>query len=307
MTAYGPKLSDIAVQQNGDACQRLLKARQWRWAVAVRWQLAQIGLVLAAPILAVTLGLAVPAAKPFIAFLAVCLTLLDVALVDRAYKTALKTAARSSELFDIQLLKLEWHGLVAGKRPTPEETDSAIRGWERLRTRHSIKDWYALDVDKVPMGLARVICQRTNVTYDSDLRGLYRIWLDSVIVSLTVIIVVAGMASQATFAEFVLAAVMPAAPFLIWGLRERFRQADAVKANVPVIQEAEKLIEAVIAGNCPDHDCLARSRSLQDAIFQRRATTVLLFPGIYKCRRPDAERDMLAGAAYWVEKAIGRA
>lgn len=307
MTADGSKLSDIAVRQNGDACQRLLKARQWRWAVAVRWQLAQIALVLAAPIVAVTLGLAVPEAKPFIAFLAVCLTLLDVTLVDRAYKTALKTAARSSELFDIQLLKLEWHGLVAGMRPTPEETDSAVRGWERLRTKHSIENWYALDVDKVPMGLARAICQRTNVTYDSDLRRLYRIWLDSLMVGVTVIIVFLGMASQATFADFVLSAVVPTAPFLIWGLRERFRQADAVKANEPVTQEAEKLIEAVIAGNCPDHDCLIRSRSLQDAIFQRRATTVLLFPGIYRYRRPDAERDMLAGAAHWVGKAIEQA
>lgn len=304
MTTHGSELSDIGVRQNENACQRLLKARQYRWAVVVRWQITQLVLVLAAPILAITFGIALPAAKPYISFLAVCLTLGDVTLVDRAYKSALKTAARASELLDVELLKLDWHSLVAGKPPTPEESDSAVRGWERLRSKGSIQDWYALDIDKVSMGLARAICQRTNLTYDSDLRGLYRLLLDVVIVAAVLVIIVAGMASQVTFADFVLAVWVPAAPFLTWGLRERFRQADAVKANEPVILEAERLIEAVIAGDCADHDCLARSRALQDAIFQRRATTVLLFPKIYKFRRPDAEREMQAGAAYWVGKSM---
>lgn len=304
MTAHGSQLSDIGVRQNENACQRLLKARQYRWAVAVRWQIMQIVLVLAAPILAITFGIALPAATPYVSFLAVCLTLADVTLVDRAYKSALKTAARASELLDVELLKMDWHSLVAGKPPTPEESDSAVRGWEKLRSKGSIQDWYALDIDKVSMSLARAICQRTNLTYDSDLRGLYRHLLDGIMLAVMLVIIVTGMVSQATFADFVLAVWVPAAPFLTWGLRERFRQADAVKANEPVIVEAEKLIEAVIAGACADHDCVARSRALQDAICQRRATTVLLFPKIYKMRRPDAELEMLAGTAYWVRKAM---
>ena len=304
MIEFGSQPSDIAERQNEEPYQRLLKARQWRWAVAVRWQTAQLGIVLAAPILAITLGLAVPAAKPFISFLAVCLTIADVTLIDRAYKAALKSAARASEIFDVQLLKLSWHNLVAGKRPTPEETDSAARGWERLRFKRPILNWYAIDVDKVPMGLARVICQRTNLTYDSDLRSLYRTLLDVLAIAVAIIIIVVGLLSRMIFADFVLAAWVPAAPFLTWALRERFRQSDAIKANESVIQEAENLIEAVIARTCADDVCLVRSRSLQDAIFQRRATTVLLFPGIYHCRRADAERDMLAAADYWVNKAM---
>ena len=300
MTGHSSQLSNIGVRQNENACQRLLKARQYRWAVAVRWQITQLILVLAAPILAITFGSALPAAKPYVSFLAVCLTLADVTLVDRGYKSALKNAARASELFDVELLKLDWHSLVAGKPPTPEDSDSAVRGWVKLRTKGNIQDWYALDIDTVSMGLARAICQRTNLTYDSELRGLYRHLLDGIFLVVILVMIVTGMVSHATFADFVLAAWVPAAPFLNWSLRERFRQADAVRANEPVIIEAEKLIEAIIAGACADDDCMARSRALQDAIFHRRATTVLLFPKIYKLRRPNAELRMRAGTAYWI-------
>lgn len=295
--------SGIATQQNTVGFQRLLKARQWRWAIAVRWQIAQLILVLITPMLALTLGTWFPETKSWIAFLAVCLTLADVAWIDRAYKAALKSAARASEFFDCQLLQLDWNSVVAGKAPTPEETDRAARGWERLRKKGPITDWYSSDVSKVSPGLARVICQRTNLAYDSDLRRLYRGALDICALFIAVCVIGLGLISSQKFSDFVLSAWVPTAPFFIWALRERFRQADAVHSNEPVITEAEKLISDVIAGSCDDINCKTRSRLLQDAIFYRRATTVLLFPGIYKYRRADAEREMQAGAAFWVDKA----
>jgi hypothetical protein len=75
------------------------------------------------------------------------------------------------------------------------------------------------------------------------------------------------------------------------------------QSATPVVQEAEKLIEAVIAESCDDKDCVVRARHLQDAIFIRRSTAVLLFPGIYRLRRPNAERETHSGVHYWIDLA----
>lgn len=294
--------SNISSRQNEGKYLRFLKARQWRWSVAVRWQIAQILLVLSAPVSALTLGFYNSGLKPWISFGAVCLTLADVAWIDRSYKAALKTAARASELFDCQLFKLDWNSVVTGKQPTPEETDRAVRGWDRLREKGVITNWYSSAVDRVPSGLASVICQRTNLTYDTNLRNLYKIIIEIIILLISMIVVGIGLFSKQIFADFVLATWVPTAPFLIWALRERFRQADAVQSNVPVIMEAEKLLDAVIDGSCDDERCRNRSRLLQDAIFYRRANTVLLFPGIYKLNWKSSEQDMRAGADYWIER-----
>ncbi|SDA35171.1 hypothetical protein SAMN02799622_06013 [Methylobacterium sp. UNC378MF] len=303
VTEANDATSTIPARQNEPAFQRLLKARQWRWAVAVRWQKAQLALVLTPPAIALLFGSIYPEIKPWIAFFAVGSTLLDVALFDRAYKAALKAGARASEFFDCQLLQLDWNSVVAGKQPSPEETDRAAHGWDQLRKKGPIVDWYSSDVNRVSHGLARVICQRTNLTYDSDLRKLYRTILDISVLLMALTVLGIGLLSTQKFPDFVLSTWVPTAPFFIWALRERFRQADAVQSNDPVITEAEKLISAVIAGSCDDGACKMQSRLLQDAIFYRRANTVLLFPGIYKIRRKNAEREMRAGAAHWVEKA----
>lgn len=303
MSSSAHPRSAIALKQNTPVAQRLLKARQWRWIVSGRWQRGQLFLVLAAPLLVITLGLYDPAAKPWISFFAVCTTLLDIAWVDRQYRKSLKVAARASELFDVHLFDLEWNGLAAGKPPTPEETDRAVRKWHKLKAPYPVEDWYSTEVDRAPLGLARAICQRTNLSYDSDLRGLYVMIINGGAVAISVTVLIIGMFSTATFPDFVLAGWVPAAPFLFWAIRERFRQVDAIDANAPITAEAEKLITKIIDHGCDDEECRFQSRLMQNAIFSRRATTVLLLPGIYKYRRPDAERDMHAGAAYWVEKA----
>lgn len=295
--------SDIAIRQNAPDLIRLLKARQWRWAVAVRWQKLQLAVVLTAPLLSVTLGQIQPTSRPWISFLAVCLTIADTALVDRWYKEALKAAAKASELFDVTLLKLPWSKLSAGREPTPEETERAARGWTRLRNPFPVEDWYSAQVDRAPPPLARAICQRTNLSYDADLRRRNRDLLSWLATAIMLLVIGLGLVSSQRFSDFVLAAWVPAAPFVAWALRERYRQADAVTLNEGVLAETERLIEDIIAGRCDETSAEARSRLVQDAIFGGRARTVLLFPGLYRLRRNDAEHAMHASAIYWIEKA----
>lgn len=299
--------SDIASRQDEPRDFLLMEARQWRWKVASRWQVAQLILVVALPAILAILGLVCPTAKPAVSFLAVLITLIDVTLLDRQYRKSLKTAARMSELLDISLFKLPWNSLAAGSKPDIEDVERAARLGRDLPDAPYWKGWYSSYVDRVPMPLARLICQRTNLVYDSDLRKIYIICLTSVVLVVCATVISIGLKSSATFGDFVLSAWVPASPLAIWALREGWRQRDAVEANLPVKAEVERLLGLAVSNQRSMAELEADSRLLQNSIFVRRSSTPLLFPGIYRIRRNKSEDAMHDGAAYWVELAVGGA
>lgn len=298
-------LSDIAVRQDQDDAFSLMEARQWRWHIADIWQLSQLILVVAVPAALAILGLVAPSLKPAVSFAAVLITLLDVLLIDRQYRKSIKTAARMSELLDVELFRLPWNTLAAGSKPDIEEIKRATRCGSEMVESNEWKGWYSSEVDRVPLSLARLICQRTNLFYDSDLRRIYIVLLTSIILAISGTVFAIGLFSSATFGEFVLSGWVPASPLAIWALREGWRQRDAVDANAPVKAEAERLLNLALRGERTDVELEADSRLMQNSIFVRRSTTPLLFPGIYKLRRRKSEEAMHDGAAHWVSLALG--
>ncbi|QYE35669.1 MULTISPECIES: S-4TM family putative pore-forming effector [Sphingosinicellaceae] len=295
--------SDIATRQNSPALLRLLKARQWRWHVARNWQKAQLVLLILLPAAIGTVGAVHPPWKAGLSVVASLLALVDIAVIDRRYREAIKTAARMSEVFDTCLLHLDWNKLTTGKHPTPEEVDRASRSWDRSSLTQPLENWYAHNIDCAPLALSRAICQRTNLTYDRDLRRIYATVL-TVCAALSIAVLLAvGVFNNAPVVEFLITWCVPVSPFLFWILRERWRQLDAINANGPVIEEAERLIDAMIVDHSSDLRCEQASRELQNAIFTRRSTTYLMVPGIYGRRRDDSEQVMRAAASFWLEKA----
>jgi hypothetical protein len=113
---------------------------------------------------------------------------------------------------------------------------------------------------------------------------------------LIAILVVAGIAAKLSFNDFVLTVLTPAAPVVLWALREAFRQRDAGDALRAIKSEAEALWARLAAGACTGAECDVLSREYQDAIFARRVGNPLIFPFIYKALRSKAEEGMNVGA-----------
>jgi hypothetical protein len=192
---------------------------------------------------------------------------LDVFWIDRSQREKLKTAAKISERFDCGVLKLSWNAFVVGRSVAAETIDAAARRWSG--DEKDLLNWYS-DIDgTVPLALARIVCQRTNLWYDSSLRRSYgRILICIVIAVIVLLIAVAASFNLAVLELVAVAATV--SPTIIWAIRERFRQSDAAESIETVMDEAEKLLERVKGGRCDDIECERRSREFQDAIFARR-------------------------------------
>lgn len=91
-----------------------------------------------------------------------------------------------------------------------------------------------------------------------------------------------------------LSIVAPAAPLVVWALREGFRHRDtAAKQDEPKLVP-ERFWTTV--KSCPSEECERRTREFQDAIYARRVSSPLIFPFVYSLRRTDMEAEMNLGA-----------
>lgn len=141
------------------------------------------------------------------------------------------------------------------------------------------------------------------MSYDSALRRKYAKALLTIVLAIAGGILFVGLYRSTTMTEVVLTGLVPAAPLLIWSVREFFRQRDAAEANDIIQKESETLLSRVVAGGCDERSCTAQSANLQSALFHRRATNPLLFPGLYKIQRLVLEKRMNEGAEHWIKAA----
>lgn len=285
----------IPERQNSPAFMRLLRARSEIYRRAVRMQVVQLILTVAVPVTSAIVGLLIADSRPYVAALALAITLVDIAVLDRMIKRRLKTAALISEEFDCTLLDMPWNGFAAGKRLEPEVISEAERRWPNGDA--TLVNWYPPIVGSAPFHLARIACQRANLWYDATLRERYSNVLLIGALVIVGILAAGGLVADLSATDFVITVLAPSGPILSWALRDAFKQRDAAAAQKIARSEAETLWELAAANQCGEENCAVRSREFQNMIFQRRVSNPLLFPTIYKRLRPDMETDMNVGAA----------
>jgi hypothetical protein len=286
-------MNTIARDQDTPEFQRLVKARQRIYSDATRYQILQMTLTVALPVVGAVLALAYPEVRPYVALYGLIATGLDVMWIDRMQRRLLKVAAKISEEFDCRLLRMPWNSFVAGKRTNAETIDAAARRWNDDLS--SIAGWYTGIAPTARHPMARLVCQRMNLQYDASLRkkyGIYLIWGAGI---LFIALIVGAVAKDLKLIDFV-AVAAAVSPAIFWAIREQFRQSDSAATNELLKGEAEKFLDSVQTRESDDAECEKRSRELQDAIFQRRVANPLVLPLVYRIMRSELEQQAQAGA-----------
>lgn len=303
-------MNDIPTRQNDDAQLRFMRAARRFYSDGKRLLAVQMVLTVGVPVTGVLLGLvtADPTVKAIVAALSLTIAILDASLIDRSLKRTVAKGARAQEKFDCELLSIPWDGFTVGAPLDPEDIHQAAKRYSQTQSDDAIRDWYPLIVGTIPLHYARIICQRTNLWYDSTLRQYYGRTVLAVAVGAFVTLLLVALAGQVSLGDFVIVALAPASPLLGWSVREFFRQRDTIRGQNEVRKHADALWSRVKATGCDVAECDTQSRQFQDAIFSRRSTGPLIFDWVYRLRRPGLEDDMNAGAEQLIAelKAAGR-
>jgi hypothetical protein len=285
-------MNEIASRENSEEFLRLMRARSQVYREAGWFQKAQLFLTVLVPLVAGLVGVFEPSFRPYAGAFAVVITILDVSFLDRQQRKRLKVAAKISEKFDTGVLELPWNSFIGGPIE-PELVERASRAWPRGVEK--LRNWYAPQVSKAPIALGRILCQRSNLRYDCELRKRYGNILLWLAIAVAVVLIAIGKINNLDPVALVVTTLAPSSPILVWAIRERFRQIDTGLTDDAMRGGVEKLWEQTSKGQIDEVESTARARTLQDAIFAHRSSSPLIFPKLYERMRPKLEVEMHAG------------
>ncbi|MEA9579934.1 S-4TM family putative pore-forming effector [Xanthomonas nasturtii] len=240
--------------------------------------------------------------KPWMSLLAIAIGAADAIFFDVWRKKKIKLAARLQEQFDCYVLGMKWNSFVAGARVSPQDVEDYAAATMDAEMKKNLENWYPKQSCAMPLPAARLVCQRTNLWYDSNLRTTYRtaLWC---LTSVYFVALLVFFRDSALIA-LLLGLLIPFGPLFTWVVREHHRQGDTIKLVCRLLSEIDKSLEDLVDVK-QNSKAEARARELQDAIFTHRSSSPLVSDLIYKLKRPKLEKTMQKGAEAFVQR-IGK-
>lgn len=279
----------INIEQNKPARIELLRAQRLFYGRAKMWQNMFSVLALALPALGIYFSASSPEVRPFLGLGSIVILLLEVEVISRLQRENCKLGAKVQEQFDTEVLALEWNQLVAGKRVDPEDIRAITSGSIPESEKQRLLNWYEPLIATLPLPIGRLICQRTNLTYDSRVRTRYAHALFCFAVLLGVGLILFALCKKLPMDDAILNLFLPALPLASFVLRERRKQRDTIDSLATLKGEVEKLWDKALGGTAFE-TLTTDSRALQDAIYRHRASNPLVFDWLYnKLRNRDED------------------
>jgi hypothetical protein len=236
----------------------------------------------------------------------VVVTFLELVWFSQLQKSTQEKAAKIQQIFDCEVLEFNWPSLNCGIRIDPE---TIIDASDKYKNRNSdfsaLENWYPVEVGQLPIDQARIICQRSNVWWDSQLRLRYSQWIIYILIALSIIVLLIGLIGGLTLDKFVLAVLNPLVPAFVFGSRQYIENREAAIRLDRLREDAEELVQEVISKRYTSQDLDRESYHLQTQIYDNRRRSPLILDWIYsKLRNKDEER-MNRGAESLIQELIG--
>lgn len=299
--------NDIPVLQNAPENLRRLAAQRRLYSRAKLGMTALMVASVLTPVVLAALSVWRPELRAWVAVYGIVITMLDLALLDDMIRNTQRCAAAIQEDFDCAVLHLEHNPLAHTSDGDAEQVASSAEAFRQSDTAFStLRDWYAPAVGDLPLPLARLLCQRTNLRWDKRLRRNYARGLLALVIVLGVVTVALGLCAEYTVETLVVRVLAPVLPLAVWGIREYKRQSAAAESANRLKQHVESLWERALNGTMDDIEAARASRALQDAIFERRCNSPMVFDWVYRCFKRSYEHETQLGAEEMIRQAKTR-
>lgn len=228
-----------------------------------------------------------------LAFVGVTVALIDLIVITPIINGFRDKAAKIQELFDTSVFNMSWNDVAVGAKPDYEEISkysSRIRG--KQEEYNKLKCWYSDKLDGIPVRASTVICQRSNLFWDSDLRKYFSFIVGSVACSLVFFLLVVGLYEGLTLKRFFLVVFAPALPIIIYATRQWIDNKKAISQLTALKELLNTTWAELLSGEKGDNYILDRARKLQDQIYVNRKSNPLIFDWIYELRKSKQHENM---------------
>lgn len=295
----------IPEKQNTERFVEYLAASSRLYSRAKTLTALQVILTVPLPLAFSVLAILFPGLKVWAAFYGVTIPIFDAIFIERLANDCKKQAAKIQERFDCDLLELDWNHLKAGDEPTRERIHRAAKKYNSKKSNQPKVNWYSRSVEKLPLLLARIVCQRSSILWDTELRRTYTNGLIGMACGLGVAAPLVGLALKMSMEVFVLSILAPIFPTLLWVIREIKKQREAIGTQERLMRFVEGIWKDALDRRRTDQQLGTASRELQDEIYLHRSSNQPVFNWVYNLMRTKQEDEMAVGVEEMVEQAIG--
>ncbi len=246
-----------------------------------------------------------PTAKLWLTFFSVSVALADAIFLSRAQSRLKKRGATIQQMFDCGVFALPWRDLRCG--PPVDSEDILAHAKPLLRSekvRAKLLDLYPLAVKGLPLNLARLLCQRASLWWDLRQRDRVRGALTLLLSVLATAVFLIALFRQNTVEQMILTVYVPWAPAILWIIREMLAQGDAIHSDQKGLSFVESLWNQALAKKVSEDELLQGSISAQDALFDARSRSPMVFNWIYRLLRKRQQEQMEHRAAELAEQAL---
>lgn len=198
-------------------------------------------------------------------------------------------AAKVQELFDCSVYNMEWNRFNSGGKPDANFIQDNFKRYIPDSTR-KIENWYDIDLNGLSRERAILLCQETNLWYDSNLREKFKSLALSILIAMALISFIISMVTKQGAGLMTMYLFAPLLPAILFTLK-------IYQENDKAVTAAKDLKEAVLALKQSTNPLsMADLRKVQDKIFCSRKDNSLVPEWFYRKKRPKLEEGMKINA-----------
>ena len=296
-------MNNIAENQNYQKNLELLAAQRQLYSDAKTLQTIRLMIGVLAPIISSMIIINFPRYAAYIYLLLIVMTLLEVLLLAPLQKCKKENAAKIQQLFDCRVLEFNRAYLNLEIEIEDEIIINAYKKYKRKFQNYSqLENWYPISVKELPIDKARIVCQRTNIRWDNQLRKRYSYFIIFILVTLTIILFVVSFMQEITVKKFVLDIILPLQPAFIVGGSQFTENNQTITRLNKLKNNIQFLLKELINQQSRDLDLETKANCLQSQIYDYRRCNTLIFDFFYFYFQSQDEEEMIDGAESLIEK-----
>lgn len=232
---------------------------------------------------------------------AVVIIILDYLFIIPEINKCKQKAATIQESFDCDVMNIEWNKILVGEKPLHEDIFRYSNEYlkENNNNVEKLENWYPTTLKSISGNIAKIICQRSNFTYDYSIREKFKNGVVFIALAILIIALFYLGAKDLGVQSCLLYFFVPYMPIASITLKLYLEHKTSLKNLESLKSNLFSTWSNLLKGEDISNQQL---RQLQDKIFSNRKSNPLIPEWIYNRLRSKLEEEMYYSAEQLIEE-----
>ena len=213
-------------------------------------------------------------------------------------------AAHIQELFDTEVLKMDWPRYKLTQKPSAEDVYSWAMKYDHEAYKDApLENWYEGTFTGMPLSYARLICQKSNLTYDVNLRKAYQRKIMGTAIGLVAVTAVLTYMLPPRALSWMTAYAITIFPLVVVAAKEWLVNHVSINSIKEMKARMDSGWQQFLENSTSEAELEKAARSWQDDLLRHRETSPLIPANIFKKLRHIEEDVMYQHADALVNEA----